>query len=262
MWSPFRTVTEPPHSGLSDEREGPAKGRSKFLGGVAGKEEVRRWGPSAFCSGHRKGETMNRTMRITTLAALASLTIVAGCSQSRFGGPGFAALQPAPSPVIAAPAGSVQTGALPPVTASGVQPRSLPQVGQQQPLPGQPDPTAQNVQVASIDPQAGAGQPAAAQTATPVGQAVSANTFIGNWQTSVNGQSCATFFGLTDLGSGLLGGTRGCPGELAKFRTWKVAGNQATLRDASGATVATLTKTGDKQFSGVTAGGQGFTLSR
>ena len=229
---------------------------------------------------------MNRTMRTTnrtinrsanrsaaraiTLAAIAALSVATGCSSSRFGGPGYAALQPAPAPVQpgpvgAAPAGQVQTGALAPVNG---QPQSLPRTNApaNQPLPGQPDPNAQaqaqtanGVQVASANP---APQTPAAPAAAAAGQAISENSFIGNWQTSVNGQSCATFFGLTDLGSGLLGGTRGCPGELARFRTWRVNGNQATLRDSTGTTVATLTKTGDKQFSGTTSGGQGFTLTR
>ena len=197
---------------------------------------------------------MNRNVtRLATLAALAAVTVTAGCTSSRFGGNDFAGLQPGPAPVQAAPAGTVQTGALPPVGG----PQALPQPGAQ-PLPGQTDPNAAaGVQVASADP---APQTPAAPAAT--GQSVTENSFIGNWQTSVNGQSCATFFGLTDLGSGLLGGTRGCPGDLARFRTWRVNGNQATLRDSTGATVATLVKTGEKQFSGTTASGQGFTLTR
>lgn len=205
--------------------------------------------------------TRTKTVSITRLVALAALgamTATAGCTSSRFDSNNYAALQPAPAPapVLAAPAGQVQTGVLAPVAGAQELPRTNPQ-----PLPGQPDPNAAangNLQVASIDP---APQTPAAP-AQPAGQAISENSFIGNWQTSVNGQSCATFFGLTDLGSGLLGGTRGCPGDLSKFRTWRVNGNQATLRDATGATVATLVKTGDKQFSGTTTGGQGFTLTR
>ena len=204
--------------------------------------------------------TTRATTRAGTILTLAALTALAGCSQSRFGGPGYAALQPAqPAPIASAPRGSVQTGALAPV---GGAPQSLPRTNDpNQPLPGAVDAAGQpqqNTQVASIDPVA------TEAPAAPVasGPAISENALIGNWQTSANGQSCATFFGLTDLGSGLLGGTRGCSGDLSRFRTWKVAGNQATLRDSTGQTVATLSRTGDKSFSGTTASGQPITLTR
>ena len=210
---------------------------------------------------------MTHTMtRTATFFALAGLTALAGCSQSRFGGPGYAALQPSqPAPLAAAPTSTVQTGALAPIDGG---PQALPRTNDpNQPLPGATDtaasqaqsPAGQPAQVASIDPTTPA-SPAA--SAAPSGPAISENALIGNWQTSANGQSCATFFGLTDLGSGLLGGTRGCSGDLSKFRTWRVAGNTATLRDSTGQTVATLSRTGDKSFSGTTASGQPFTLTR
>ena len=213
--------------------------------------------------------TTRVTTRTTTILTLAALTALAGCSQSRFGGPGYAALQPQqPAPVASAPTGQVQTGALAPVSGA---PQSLPRTNgpnndPNQPLPGAVD-TAQgqqpqqNTQVASIDPVVPT-TPAAPAAPASGGPAISENSLIGNWQTSANGQSCATFFGLTDLGSGLLGGTRGCSGDLSKFRTWKVAGNRATLRDSTGQTVATLSRTGDKSFSGTTASGQPITLTR
>lgn len=208
---------------------------------------------------HTTHRTTNRGRRAATLAALVAVTALAGCSQSRFGGPGYDALQPRqPAPIAAAPRGQVQTGALAPVAGA---PPSLPRTNAPgQPLPGTTDTAASQVgqqpaQVASIDPVA----PAAPASGGP---AISENGLIGNWQTAVNGQSCATFFGLTDLGSGLLGGTRGCSGDLSRFRTWRVAGNSATLRDSTGQTVATLTRTGDKSYSGTTAGGQPFTLTR
>ena len=205
---------------------------------------------------------MMTTTRTTTILTLVAVTALAGCSQSRFGGPGYAALQPQqPAPIASAPTSRVQTGALAPLNGA---PQSLPRTNDpNQPLPGVVDtaqqPQQQNTQVASIDPVAPT-TPAA--PAAPSGPAISENSLIGNWQTSANGQSCATFFGLTDLGSGLLGGTRGCAGDLSKFRTWKVAGNRATLRDSTGQTVATLTRTGDKSFSGTTASGQPITLTR
>ena len=176
---------------------------------------------------------------LATLSLLAAALLATGCSQSRFGGPGLQSA--APQPLPPAPSGTVQTGALPPTSPIDTQPIA---------------PTDDPTQVASVDPVA----PTA--PATGGGQPISANALIGNWTTNVGGASCATFFGLTDLGSGQLGGTRGCSGDLAKFRTWKVAGNSATLRDQNGSTIATLTRTGDKSFAGRTSSGESFTLTR
>ena len=181
---------------------------------------------------------------ILTVAAVALLTT--GCSTSRFGGEGLQAA--APQRLPAAPSGQVSTGSLaPPVTASGP--------GNIQELPQPP----QGTELASADP---VGSTTAATPPAGGGGPVSANALIGNWSTTVGGSSCATFFSLSDLGSGKLGGTRGCQGDLAKFRTWRVAGNSATLRDSTGNTIATLTKTGDKSFAGTTSSGQPFTLTR
>ena len=196
-------------------------------------------------------------MRHRTLLTVAAVALLAsGCSSSRFGGQDLYAGSPQPLP--AAPAGQVTTQSLaaPSVTASGP--------GNVQPLP-QPGVDG-TVETAALDPVTG--QPTATAPSAPAaapasgGQPISENALIGNWTTSVAGSSCATFFGLTDLGSGLLGGTRGCSGDLSKFRTWRVAGNSATLRDSTGQTVATLTRTGDKSFSGTTSSGQPFTLTR
>ena len=199
---------------------------------------------------------------ILAIAAIATLA-AAGCSSTRFGGPDYSVAS-APPRLPAAPAGSVQTGSLPRVTASG--PGNIQPVAAAGPLGGQVDPAAQGPGQAGGQ-VAGQTQVAAADsgiaTATN-GQSldVTENSLIGNWTTSVNGSNCATFFGLTNLGSGLLGGTRGCPGDLSKFRTWRVAGNSATLRDSTGGTVATLRRTGDKTFAGTTTAGESFVLTR
>ena len=201
-------------------------------------------------------------MRHVILATAAVATLVAtGCSSTRFGGPDYS-VSSAPPRLPAAPQGSVQTGSLPPAVASG--PGNIQPVAAAGPLGGQVDTAAQGpvggqiagqTQVASADPTA-------ATAASGQSLEVTENSLIGNWTTSVNGQNCATFFGLTNLGSGLLGGTRGCPGDLSKFRTWRVAGNSATLRDSTGGTVATLRRTGDKTFSGTTTAGESFVLTR
>ena len=202
-------------------------------------------------------KTTNTGMRrVGTLAGVAALAMLAaGCSSSRFGGAELAAT----APLTPAPTGAVQTGQLAPPTVTASGPGAEATDPNQPTDPNQLPGTEGPVEVAAIDPVQ---ETTATAPATGGGQPISENALIGNWSTSVGGSSCATFFGLTDLGSGLLGGTRGCSGDLAKFRTWKVAGNSATLRDAQGGTVATLTRTGDKSFSGTTSGGQAFTLTR
>lgn len=187
--------------------------------------------------------------RNIALITVATALLATGCSQSRFGGSELAAR---PANLTPAPTSSVQTGALPPAVASG--PGNIQPVGPNG-TPGVFPGDQAGTQIASADPNAPTSAP-------DRGLPVSENALIGNWTTSVAGSNCATFFGLTNLGSGLLGGTRGCPGTLSKFRTWKVAGNTATLRDSTGATVATLRRTGDKTFSGTTASGEAFTLTR
>ena len=49
------------------------------------------------------------------------------------------------------------------------------------------------------------------------------------------------FLTLTSYGGGSRGGTRGCPGNLADLRIWKVAGSQLVLSDPDGTQIAFLT---------------------
>ena len=205
--------------------------------------------------------TMNRRAPALAPIGVAVLALaLAGCSSTRFGGDAFTpTTQPAALP--AAPSGNVQSGQLPPAVASG--PGNIQPIGPDGTQPGLADPA----QTAALDPAAQ--NPAAtdptvsASVAAPsAGLPVTENSLVGNWTASVGGGSCSAFFGLTNLGSGLLGGTRGCGGSITNFRTWQVAGNTATLRDSAGGTVATLQRTGDKTFSGTTASGEPLTLTR
>ena len=199
-------------------------------------------------------------IRPAALLVVALSLTVAGCSTSRFGGGELAQSAPPPSNLPAAPAGAVQSNQLPPAVASG--PGNIQPIGPDGTQAGAVQPPANPTQSAALDPAA---QTAAAAPATPAATSalpVTENTLVGNWTAQSGGGSCSAFFGLTNLGSGLLGGTRGCSGTLTNFRTWQVPGNRATLKDSSGNTVATLSRTGDKTFSGTTAAGEAVTLTR
>ena len=187
-----------------------------------------------------------------TLGALVLALALTGCSTSRFGGGNDFAAPQQPSNLPAAPSGTVQSGSLPPAVASGP--------GNIQPIAPGAVPTADPTQTAALQDPAAASASVAPPTASAL--PVTENTLVGNWTAQAGGGSCSAFFGLTNLGSGLLGGTRGCSGTLTNFRTWQVAGNRATLRDSSGNTVATLTRTADKTLSGTTASGEAVTLTR
>ena len=198
--------------------------------------------------------------RPVALVLVALFVTVAGCSTSRFGGGELAQSAPPPSNLPAAPAGSVQSNQLPPAVASG--PGNIQSLGPDGTQAGTLQPPADPAQTAALDPAAQAAAAAPAVPAATSALPVTENSLVGNWTAQSGGGSCSAFFGLTNLGSGLLGGTRGCSGTLTNFRTWQVAGNQATLKDSSGNTVATLSRTGDKTFSGTTVGGEAVTLTR
>lgn len=193
--------------------------------------------------------THSRPRLLAPAGVLLLAVALAGCSTSRFGGGELQSAAP-PSNLPAAPSGNVQSGQLPPAVASGpgnIQPIEQ-QAGQTPGAEGDPTQTARLTEPAA--------QPSGA--ALPVTE----NSLVGNWTASSGGSSCSAFFGLTNLGAGLLGGTRGCSGTISNFRTWRVAGDTATLADSSGNTVATLRRTADKTFSGTTAGGEPITLTR
>ncbi|WP_313194728.1 protease inhibitor Inh/omp19 family protein [Shinella zoogloeoides] len=85
---------------------------------------------------------------------------------------------------------------------------------------------------------------------------------VGNWRVSNGPSSCDMFLTLTNLGSGLRGGTRGCAGELTTMRSWEVAGKQVILKDLNGNAIGRLYKTADSRFDGSTNSGQPLSLSR
>jgi Protease inhibitor Inh len=193
----------------------------------------------------------HKTARLQSVAILAGLLVLAGCQSTRIDS---LSTQPAPAPLPAAPAGTVQQGTLPPATgAPGVsQPGAFPQAPAtpgavtSQPAPVTPAP---GTQVAGATPSAG-------------GAPVSKDTLVGAWKVTTAGSSCQMFMALTQWSGGFRAASRGCPGEAASVSAWDVAGSQVVLKDSNGNTVARLFSSGAGRFDGTTNGGAAISLSR
>ena len=91
---------------------------------------------------------------------------------------------------------------------------------------------------------------------------LSQNALVGSWNVNAGGTSCQMFLTLTSYGGGSRGGTRGCPGNLADLRIWKVAGSQLVLSDPDGTQIATLYSSGNERFDGQTSTGTRISLTR
>ena len=187
---------------------------------------------------------------IVTVGMAALLS--AGCSSfSPFGGdePRVAAVQPTPIP--AAPAGSVTAAPLPP--------------------PGGAAPTGPGG-LAALDPALqGAAAPAAPGTAPGVAPAAPAagaaevgrTDLLGGWTVAAAGDSCQLFMTLTTWSGGYRASTRGCSNAaLTTISAWNMEGKQVQLLNDSGATLARLYPSSKTQFSGQTEGGGPITVSR
>lgn len=179
--------------------------------------------------------------KASLLSLAAAGILMAGCQSSRFGNLDTVSPAPPPSPLQAAPAGSVQKGNL---TAPDVsQYPTAPTDSMSGGVPG-----AGGTQVASLPPET-------APTLT-------AGSVAGVWNASLGGQSCKIATPQTKFGQGYRAGPLRCPGELANLASWAVNGKQLTLYDGSGSTVASLYSSGASRFDGQTSGGQSLSLSR
>ncbi len=177
--------------------------------------------------------------------AMASLGICAlglsACQSERLG-----RLNTQPAPLTPAPVAPVTQGQLPPP--------SQPQANDPSQFPVAPGTETGETEVAATDLTQPAQPPAGAQPLTK-------NAMVGSWTTTSGGTSCQMFLTLTSYGGGSRGGTRGCPGNLADLRIWKVAGSQLVLSDPDGTQIATLYSSGGSGFSGQTTTGAAISLS-
>jgi Protease inhibitor Inh len=184
------------------------------------------------------------------IIALSTL-FLAGCQSARLDG---VTTQPAPAPLPAAPAGTVQQGTLAPVgttiapVAKGTEFPNAP-VNPNAPVAGT---------VAPMTPKT----PATTQVASAGGPAVSEDALVGAWKVTTAGSSCQMFMAKTKWSGGFRAASRGCPGDAAAVSAWTVNGSQVVLKDSNGNQVATLFSSGGTRFDGTTKGGQPISLSR
>lgn len=196
---------------------------------------------------------MQTIHKSAALAAL-SMMLLAGCQSTRMD-----SIDTAPTPVYAAPAGTVTQNQLP-------APTSPAPVVAGQTTPGVIAP-------GMTDPNAFPAAPTAPATATPAvakpvdvasagGADVKVSSVAGVWNVSVGGQSCKVATPQTKYGQGFRAGVLKCPGEMANVKSWNVAGKQLSLYDENGTTVARLFTTTPGRFDGQTTGGSPISLSR
>ena len=183
-----------------------------------------------------------------------SALVLAGCQSARLDG---LSTQPAPAPLPAAPAGTVQQGTLAPVGTGGAM--VAPAGGTQ--FPNAPvDP---NAPVAGATAPLTPVTPAGTQVASAAtGPAVSEDSLVGAWKVTTAGSSCQMFMAKTKWSGGFRAASRGCPGDAASVSAWTVNGSQVVLKDSNGNQVATLFSSGGTRFDGTTKGGQPISLSR
>lgn len=195
---------------------------------------------------------MQTIHKSTALAAL-SMLVLAGCQSTRMD-----SIDTAPTPVYAAPAGTVTQNQLPaptspaPVIAGQTTPGVI--------APGMTDPNA--FPAAPVAPGAPAAGTQPVQVASAGGADVTVSSVAGVWSVSLSGQNCKVATPQTKYGQGFRAGPLKCPGEMANVKSWNVAGKQLSLYDESGATIARLFTTTPGRFDGQTTGGSPISLSR
>lgn len=161
--------------------------------------------------------------------AFASL-VLAGCQSERMSSLGQ------PTPLPAAPSGTVTSTQLPPPAAPGAFP-TAPGGEQTAAAPAMTEP------------------PATAPDLTAGGVA-------GVWNASVSGQTCKVATPQTKFGAGFRAGPLHCPAPIDGVKSWSVSGKTLTLHDAEGAVLARLYSAGPEKFDGQTQSGLPISLTR
>jgi hypothetical protein len=178
-------------------------------------------------------------MRISlSVAAVSVALVLAGCASDRMDDIDTGVK---PQPLEAQPVQKVETNNLPDPSTDTSQ---FPQKPVVDPALGQNNQTTENTQVAAN------------------AMDVKKEQMVGGWKVNAGGANCDMFLTLTNLGSGLRGGTRRCVGDLSNMGSWEVAGKQVVLKDRSGNPLARLYKTADNRFDGSLSSGQPVSLSR
>ncbi|HET7412986.1 MAG TPA: protease inhibitor Inh/omp19 family protein [Pararhizobium sp.] len=141
-----------------------------------------------------------------------------------------------PAPLTPAPVGGVEQSQLPPPGANSQFPAA----------PGESAPgTQQQANLGSAN-----------------GPEIKRESLIGRWTVTSGGSSCDLFLALTKWTGGYRAASRNCANITANVSAWDVKGNQVVLSDNIGNQIASLSQTGNEQYSGSTAAGQPITLTR
>ncbi|MCZ8376523.1 MAG: AprI/Inh family metalloprotease inhibitor [Beijerinckiaceae bacterium] len=175
----------------------------------------------------------------------------------------------APPPLTPAPAGEVESSALPPPPGANVA-TAPPPVSPGEPFPPatgtiNPPLTTPQGPVPGANP---ANRTATAPVAPPVTAAPSAPTrtgLIGNWSVrESNGASCRVTLSSAPKLDLYGAGTSGCQNrELQRVNAWELAGSEVILYEPGGGVVARLRQAGQQNFSGATAkSGAPLTMSK
>lgn len=174
----------------------------------------------------------------TGLLAVSLVALAAsGCQSSR-----WSSVDTQPAPLIAAPAGQVTSGQLPPPMSPGAADPSQ--------FPAAP---GTDTQMAALPPSSGPATNAPDLTAGSV---------AGVWNASVGGQTCRVATPQTKFGQGYRAGPLRCPAPIDSVKSWSVSGKQLTLYDENGGTLARLYSSGPEKFDGQTESGLPVSLSR
>jgi len=184
-----------------------------------------------------------RAILIPGLAALA----LGACETSYsnpFSNP-FASRSSAPRPLPAAPTGSVGQSTLPPPGGVAGDRRTS--------QPGN------ETQVAAVD----AGTPETMTAPADGGASIGRTDLLGGWTVASASDTCQLFMSLTTWSGGYRATTRGCGSEtLQGVSAWNLNGQQVSLLNDSGGTVASLTAASKTQFNGQTTAGEAVSVSR
>ena len=173
----------------------------------------------------------------------------------------------APPPLTPAPAGDVESTALPPPPGASVAEASPPSVAPGEPFP--PATGAINPPPATSVPGANpANRVATAPTSQAPPSAPAAPTrtgLIGNWSMrESNGANCRVTLSSAPKLDLYGAGTSGCQNkELQRVNAWELAGSEVILYEPGGGVVARLRQAGQQNFAGATAkSGAPLTMSK
>lgn len=183
---------------------------------------------------------MTVRFRAFLIPALAALAL--GACETTFSNP-FANRTSAPPPF---PAGAVEQSTLPPPGGVAGDPLT--------PLPGG------GTQVGAVD---GGAAPAPMTAPAGGGASIGRTDLLGGWTVASASDTCQLFMSLTSWSGGYRATTRGCGSEtLQGISAWNLEGQQVSLLNDSGSTVARLTAISKTQFSGQTTAGEAVSVSR